>query len=249
MQGTRGKEVEGNSLNLNLQPTELKFCKKNQSKRSLQQKEQEFLTKPSQHSQQVNLHHINFHQSRQPQPYSRNSNRSVLSQALISEPTKVRYFGNSVTKMSTTKGITKPVLFCVRCCQMSFNTAVIVTNVSVAFHNPNCHIELLILCSMKPVSKRSWYLGNSLYIHVKDWSKDTFTTHYQLLPTCQFHPKTSTTLATQIGQSMGCQHKIHIKYQINWHHDMYLGIPEGGGEGSMNITLDLSLMLLTSATK
>ena len=30
-----------------------------------------------------------------------------------------KYFGHSVTKMSTTKGITKSVLFCVRCCQMS----------------------------------------------------------------------------------------------------------------------------------
>ena len=43
------------------------------------------------------------------------------------------------------------------------------------------------------------YLCNSHYIHVKDWSKDTFTAHSLLLPTeCQFHIQASITLATQI---------------------------------------------------
>ena len=31
------------------------------------------------------------------------------------------YLGSSVTKVSTTKGITKPALFNIRCCQMSIN--------------------------------------------------------------------------------------------------------------------------------
>ena len=45
---------------------------------------------------------------------------------------KVRNFGNSVTKMYMTKGITKPVLFYVRCCQMSININVIAIHASVA---------------------------------------------------------------------------------------------------------------------
>ena len=60
-------------------------------------------------------------------------------------------------------------------------------------------------------------------IHVKDWLKDTFTTHSLLLPNkCWFHTQTSIPLATQTGQSMGCQHRcsitlsniFHIKYGV-----------------------------------
>ena len=38
----------------------------------------EFLTKPSQQSQEVNLHHINYQHSRQPQPYSGKNNNSMI---------------------------------------------------------------------------------------------------------------------------------------------------------------------------
>ena len=70
---TRGKEVDGNSPTINLHPAESKFCQNYPCKRSLQQKESEFLKKPRHCNQEVILHHINHHQTRQPQPYSRKS--------------------------------------------------------------------------------------------------------------------------------------------------------------------------------